>query len=411
MAASTHPIGILGAGTMGAGIAQIAAVHGFTVLLVDANEAAVPAALDSIAKRLDRQVAKDLISKKDRDAALRLIKHAKKPEELRECDLLIEAIVEDLDVKVKALSAIVPHLAKDAVIASNTSSLSITRIGEAIGQSQRTVGLHFFNPAPLMPLVEVIAGANSDSSSIRRATLIAESWGKTVVRANDVPGFIVNRVARPYYVEAFRILEDGYASVEEIDKAMRDLGGFRMGPLELTDLIGHDINAATTQSVWEQLGKPPRLAPSKAQQQLVKDGRFGLKTKRGVYDHEIESPKSLLEIARKPLPTEGKGNKLATAVNEFVSHATEQIGSKIEKYVFARILVAVINEAAWALTQNVATAADINTALRLGTNYPKGPLEWADEIGYGTCGALLDALNADAADKRFDAAEILKTRV
>jgi 3-hydroxybutyryl-CoA dehydrogenase len=411
MARSTHPIGILGAGAMGSGIAQVAAVHGFAVLLMDANEAAVPAALDSIAKRLDRQVAKDLIDKKARDAALRLIKHAKKPEDLRECDLLIEAIVEDLDIKVNALTAIVPHLAKDAVIASNTSSLSISKIGEAIGQAHRTVGLHFFNPAPLMPLVEVIAGAKSDANSIRRATLIAESWGKTVVRANDVPGFIVNRVARPYYLEAFRILEDGYASVEEIDKAMRDLGGFRMGPFELTDLIGHDINAATTQSVWEQLGKPARLAPSTTQQQLVKDGRFGLKSKRGVYDHEIEPPKSLIEISRKPLPTEGKNNKMAAVVNEFVSRATEQIGSKIEKYVFARILVAIINEAAWALNDNVASAADINTALKLGTNYPKGPLEWAEEIGYGPCGALLDALNAGVADNRFAAAEILKTRV
>lgn len=405
---SKHPIGILGCGAMGAGIAQVAATHGFTVLLLDVDDTVVRSAIEGVGKRLDRLVAKELLTKKQRDEAFAQLKVATKPEDLRECDLVIEAIVEDLDAKAKALGALVPHLSKDAVIASNTSSLSITKIGEAIGQPQRTVGLHFFNPAPLMPLVEVIAGAKSDANSIRRATLIAESWGKTVVRAADVPGFIVNRVARPYYLEAFRILEDHYASVDEIDKAMRDLGQFRMGPLELTDMIGHDVNSATTQSVWEQLGKPARLAPSKTQQQLVKDGHLGLKTKRGVYDHDIEPPKPMIEITRKPLPLDGR---LHAAVDEFVSRATDQIGSNIEKHVFARILVAVINEAAWALTQKVATAADINTALKLGTNYPKGPLEWAEEIGYGTCGALLDALNAGVSDNRFAAAEILKQRV
>jgi 3-hydroxybutyryl-CoA dehydrogenase len=408
MAASKHPIGILGAGVMGAGIAQVAATHGFTALLLDVSDDAVKSAIESIGKRLERLVAKDIIKKKERDAALKLIKHAKKPEDLRDCDLVIEAIVEDLAAKTSALGAIVPHLAKDAVIASNTSSLSISKLGEAIGQPQRTVGLHFFNPAPLMPLVEVIAGAKSDVNSVRRATLIAESWGKTVVRSNDVPGFIVNRVARPFYLEGFRILEDGYAIVEEVDKAMRDLGGFRMGPLELTDLIGQDINTTTTQSVWEQLGKPARLAPSRIQTQLVKDGKLGLKTRRGAYDHEIDPPKSTIDITRKPLPLDGR---LGVAVDEFVGRATEQVGSNIEKYVFARILVAIINEAAWALTQNVASAADINTALKLGTNYPKGPLEWAEEIGYGTCGQLLEALNVNASDKRFDAAEILKTHV
>ena len=410
MASSKHPIGILGCGAMGAGIAQVAATHGFTVLLLDVDEKVVRGAIESVGKRLDRLVSKELLTKKQRNDAFARLKVATKPEDLRECDLLIEAIVEDLDAKTKAITAIVPHLRKDAVIATNTSSLSITKIGEAIGQPQRTVGLHFFNPAPLMPLVEVIAGAKSDASSIRRATLIAESWGKTVVRAADVPGFIVNRVARPYYLEAFRILEDQLATADEIDKAMRDLGQFRMGPLELTDMIGHDVNSATTQSVWEQLGKPARLVPSRAQQQLVKDGHLGLKTKRGVYDHEIEPPKAMIEISRKPLPTDGR---LHAAVDEFVSRATDQVGTNIEKYVFARILVAIINEAAWALSQHVATASDINTALKLGTNYPKGPLEWAEEIGYGSCGALLDALNATVAgaDNRFEAADILKLRV
>ncbi|HVP73459.1 MAG TPA: 3-hydroxyacyl-CoA dehydrogenase NAD-binding domain-containing protein, partial [Phycisphaerales bacterium] len=221
MSSSKHPVGILGCGAMGAGIAQVAATHGFTVLLLDMSEALVRNAIDGVGKRLDRLVSKELLTKKQRNEAFARLKVATKPEDLRECDLVIEAIIEDLDAKAKALGALVPHLPKDAVIATNTSSLSITKIGEAIDQPQRTVGLHFFNPAPLMPLVEVIAGAKSDANSMRRATLIAESWGKTVVRAADVPGFIVNRVARPYYLEAFRILEDQYASADEIDKAMR----------------------------------------------------------------------------------------------------------------------------------------------------------------------------------------------
>ncbi len=410
MSNSKHPIGILGAGAMGAGIAQVAATHGFTVLLLDVDPAVARTAIESIGKRLDRLVAKQLLTKQQRDEALAQITVASSPQDLRDCDLVIEAIVEDLAVKAKALGALVPHLPKDAVIASNTSSLSITKIGEAIGQPARTVGLHFFNPAPLMPLVEVIAGAQSDANSIRRATLIAESWGKTVVKAADVPGFIVNRVARPYYLEAFRILEDQFATADEIDKAMRDLGQFRMGPLELTDMIGHDVNAATTHSVWEQLGKPARLAPSRTQQQLVKDGHLGLKTRRGVYDHESEPPRSMIEINRQPLPLDGR---LASAVDDFVSRASDQIGSNIEKYVFARILVAIINEAAWAISDKVASASDINTALKLGTNYPKGPLEWAEEIGYGPCGTLLDALNSTSGgtDKRFEAADILKQRV
>ncbi len=338
------------------------------------------------------------------------MKVARSADDLKNCDLVIEAIVEDLAIKTAMLSGVLKVLPKDAVIASNTSSLSISKLGESLGPgaAARVVGMHFFNPAPLMPLVEVIAGRHSSADSIKRVTLIAEAWGKTVARCNDTPGFIVNRVARPFYLESFRIVEDGYAGVDEIDKAMRDLGGFKMGPFELTDLIGHDVNTATTQSVWEQLGKPARLRPSKLQQQLVTDGHLGRKTKRGAYNHEVDPPAPSLVTARKSLAT---SDRLTDAVEDFVSRATDQIGSALEKYIFARVLVAIINEAAWAFTDKVAAAADINTALKLGTNYPKGPLEWAEEIGYSTCGELLDALNTTVADKRFEAPDLLKTRV
>lgn len=393
---------------MGAGIAQIAATSGWPVMLMDVDEPTVRKAIDGIQKRLDRQVEKGLMTAGQRKEALARLKIGVKPETFKDCDLVIEAVVEDLALKTTVLGRVMRELPKDAVIATNTSSLSIGKIGEALGAAQRVVGLHFFNPAPLMPLVEVVAGARTGAEAIKRVTLIAEAWGKTVVRCNDTPGFIVNRVARPFYLEAFRILQDGYASVDEIDKAMRELGGFKMGPLELTDLIGQDVNAATTQSIWEQLGKPARLRPSAKQQQLVKDGHLGRKTGKGAYNHELDPPIPSIQIARKSLALT---DKLHEAIEKFAGLGTDQIGSELERYVFARVLVSIINEGAWAFTEKVASAADINTALKLGTSYPKGPLEWAEEIGYSVCGELLDALNASVVDKRFESPEMLKARV
>ena len=408
MSTAIHPIGIIGAGTMGAGIAQVAATSGWPVFVLDVDPQTVRGAIDAIHKRLDRQVEKGLLTGEQRDEILPRLKLAGTAGDLKECDLVIEAIVEDMAVKSMALGRVMRELPKDAVIASNTSSLSITKLGETLGQPQRVVGLHFFNPAPLMPLVEVVAGARSSFEALKRVTLIAEAWGKTVVRCNDTPGFIVNRVARPYYLESFRILDDGLAGVDEIDKAMRDLGGFKMGPFELTDLIGHDVNTATTQSVWEQLGKPARLRPSKLQQQLVSEGHLGRKNGRGAYNYTLDPPVPSLLPVRKSL---AMTDRVHAAVDEFVPRATDQIGSPLEKYVFARVLVAIMNEAAWALTEGVASAADINIALKLGTNYPKGPLEWAEEIGYATCGELLDALNESVIDKRFESPEMFKSKV
>jgi len=408
MAHSKHPIAIIGTGTMGAGIAQVAAAHGWTVFVMDMDEAKVVAAIEGIGKRLDRLVEKGLMTAADRNESIERLKAVRSETDLKDCDLVIEAIVEDLAVKTMALSRVMHQMPKDGVIASNTSSLSISKLGEALGQPQRVVGMHFFNPAPLMPLVEVIAGAKSDPAAVKRVTLIAEAWGKTVARCADTPGFIVNRVARPYYLEAFRIIEDGFANVDEIDKAMRELGGFRMGPFDLTDLIGHDVNTATTQSVWEQLGKPARMRPSKLQTALVEAGHLGRKSGLGCYNHEHEPPTSAIQITKRML---SMTDRLHEAVERFAVKATDQIGSPLEQFVFSRVLVSIINEAAWALNDKVASPADINTAMKLGTNYPKGPLEWAEEIGFATCGELLDALNASVIDKRFEAPEIFKTRV
>ncbi|HRP61700.1 MAG TPA: 3-hydroxyacyl-CoA dehydrogenase NAD-binding domain-containing protein [Phycisphaerales bacterium] len=403
-----HPIGIIGTGTMGAGIAQVAAIHGFTVQLMDVDEARVLSAIASVREKLDRMVEKGKLSEEERDAAAARLRPALNPQDLADCDLIIEAIIESLDAKTTMFKQVLPYLRPDAIIASNTSSLSISAIGDAIGQPHRVVGMHFFNPAPLMPLVEVISGKRSDPKLVQRVVLIAEAWGKTVARANDTPGFIVNRVARPYYLEAWRILEDRYAGVDEIDEAMRSLGGFRMGPLELTDLIGQDVNTSTTESVWQQLGKSSRLSPSAMQMQLVKEGHLGRKTGRGAYIHDGSDPRPAIAIEKRDLKL---SDRLTAAIERFVSGATDQIGAPLEQYILARVLVAVINEAGWALAEGVSDRANIDTAMKLGTNYPKGPLEWAEQIGYAVCGELLDALNETVQDNRFAAPEVFKVSV
>ncbi|MBT8484315.1 MAG: 3-hydroxybutyryl-CoA dehydrogenase [Phycisphaerae bacterium] len=388
---------VIGAGTMGAGIAQVAAAGGWDVALQDVDVDTVTRAIASVRGRFDRLVEKGRMTADDAAAAGARLCVAT-PGDAGQCALVIEAIVEDLDVKCAVLTPLVRHLPPEAIVATNTSSLSVTAIGAAIGLADRTVGMHFFNPAPLLPLVEVIAGAGSDPACVTRVAAIAKSWGKKVARAADVPGFIVNHVARPYYLEAFRIIEDGHADAAAIDEAMRELGGFRMGPLELTDLIGQDVNTATTRSVWEQLDRPPLLAPSRVQEQLVADGHLGRKTGRGAYDYTGGTPACVLTPTgvASPVPT---GVKIAVAA--FVRGATDETGTDLQAYIFARILAALITQAAHAEARAVATATDIDIALRYGTNYPRGPLAWADSIGIETVVELLDALNGTVSDNRF----------
>jgi 3-hydroxybutyryl-CoA dehydrogenase len=405
---SANTVGILGAGTMGAGIAQVAAASGWTVHLADVNEATVRTAIDGISKRFDRLVEKGKLTAGQRDEAIARLKVATEPASFASCHVVVEAVVEDLDVKVAVVRTALAELSDDAIIASNTSSLSISRLGAAIGQPRRTVGMHFFNPAPLMKLVEVIAGSDTDPNIVDRVCAIAESWGKVTARAADVPGFIVNHVARPYYLEAFRILEEGLAGADEIDGALRDLGTFRMGPLELVDLIGLDVNFATTCSVWEQLGRPPLLRPCPLQEQLVNDGHLGRKTGRGIYSYGGDRPTPALDLERRPLDMP---DVLRSAIDAFVAAATDRQGNELQRFVFARILVALIAQAALAHERGVATKDDIDTALRYGTNYPKGPFAWSAQIGPDKCARLLEALNATVTDDRFAVAALLQASV
>ena len=408
MSGSANSVGILGAGTMGAGIAQVAAASGWTVLLADVDESTARTAIEGISKRFDRLIEKGKLTIGQREEAAARLGVATGPASFVPCHLIVEAVVENLELKVKVLRSVLGAVADDAIIASNTSSLSISRLGDAIGQAHRTVGMHFFNPAPLMKLVEVIAGARTDASVVDRICEIATSWGKVTARAADVPGFIVNHVARPYYLEAFRILEEGLAGADQIDAALRNLGGFRMGPLELVDLIGLDVNLATTRSVWEQLDRPPLLRPCPLQEQLVADGHLGRKTGRGIYSYAGDKPAPAANAQRTPPEVP---ESLRRAVDDFVAAATDKSGNDVHRYVFARILVALIAQGALAHERGVATKDDIDTALKYGTNYPKGPFEWSAQIGLDRCARLLEALNTTVTDDRFAVPDFLTAGV
>lgn len=389
--------GVIGAGTMGAGIAQLAAVHGWEVILLDVNDEAAQKGAGGIRRNLDRLVEKQRLEPGARDEAMARLRPSSDPAALSGCELVIEAIVEDLPTKARVLKDAATR-APQAIIATNTSSLPVGAIGRECGAPERTIGMHFFNPAPLMPLVEIIGAESSGEAAVSRAEEVARSWGKTTVRVKDTPGFIVNRVARGYYLEPMRMLAEGVAGVDEIDAVLKTIGGFRMGPFELVDLIGIDVNFNVTVSVWEQLGRPARLRPSPIQQALFERKLFGRKSKQGFYSYQSEHPLPAVPVERRSfdLPEE-----LYKAVRLFCDGGAAASGSITEQYIFARTLAAIINEAALAQDDDIASAEDIDTAMELGTNYPLGPLEWAEKIGRHTCRFLLDALNRRADDGRF----------
>jgi 3-hydroxybutyryl-CoA dehydrogenase len=393
-----NSIGVIGAGTMGAGIAQAAAGASWPVILFDIEQTLVDQARENITKRFIRLVEKNRITQEEASACQERITTTISMDALSDCDLIIEAIVEDFDIKTKVLAQ-VGAIAQDAILATNTSSLSVTDLGEACGFADRVVGMHFFNPAPIMPLVEIIRGEKSSEAAVQRATLLAEAWGKSVVQVSDTPGFIVNRVARPYYLESWRIIEDGLATVDQIDEAMQSLGEFKMGPFMLTDLIGQDINVATTRSVWQRLGNPSRLAPSAKQESLVERGNLGRKSGCGAYAHDDKDnivPAVFVDSEELEI-----SDHLASAINDFCLEASCISGSMLQKYIFSRVLGGIMNEAMWATTEHIATSEDIDTAMKMGTNYPQGPLEWAEKIGIEKVQCLLAALNETVADDRF----------
>ncbi|MGV9842044.1 3-hydroxyacyl-CoA dehydrogenase [Streptomyces fungicidicus] len=470
----SSPVAVVGTGTMGQGIAQVALVAGHPVRLYDAAPGRAREAAAAIGARLDRLVEKERLTAAGRDAARARLLPVEELAGLTGCALVVEAVLERLDVKQELFRALEDVVPDDCLLATNTSSLSVTAIGGALRLPGRFVGLHFFNPAPLLPLVEVVSGSATDVTSATRAYETARAWGKTPVACADTPGFIVNRVARPFYAEAFAVYESQGADPATIDAVLRESGGFRMGPFELTDLIGQDVNESVTHSVWRSFFQDARFTPSLAQRRLVESGRLGRKTGRGWYDHadgakrpephtadpaeppayviaegDLGPASELLALIREAgvevrerdedggtrlvLPGGGKlvladGRTTAEfrdvvhfdlaldyrgAKRIALSHARhtspaavaeatglfQALGKKVSVIgdvpgmIVARTVARIVDLAVEAVARGVATEDDVDTAMRLGVNYPLGPFEWSRRLGRGWAGELLDELH------------------
>lgn len=380
MQSEKYTVGIVGSGAMGNGIAQVAATADCRVVVYDNNESALQKAKQSLQSTLTKLVDKEKITAKRSEEISAAVTYTADMTELRNSDLVIEAIVEKLDIKKTVFAELEELTEGRAVLATNTSSLSVTSIAAACKNPGNVIGIHFFNPAPLMPLVEIIPGvATREELADEMKTLIA-SWGKKPVVCKDTPGFIVNRIARPFYGEAMRMLEEQIADIATIDWAMKEIGGFRMGPFELTDLIGHDVNYVVTEIVWREFYHDPRYRPFLSQKRLLEGGFLGRKSGRGYYDYTTET---------RPEPNKNE---------------------KLGKQIVDRILAMLINEAFDALYLGIASREDIDTAMTKGVNYPKGLLEWADEIGVKKVYDRLVALQEDYGDDRYRPSYLLKKK-
>ena len=374
-------IGVIGAGSMGSGIAQIAATNECKVLLFDNNPKALLKALEKLEKILNRLVQKNKINQLQSEKIISRISTVENIVELSSCDLVIEAIIEDIDVKKNIFSELDVICPESTILATNTSSLSVTSIASSCKFPERVIGIHFFNPAPVMPLVEIIPCIQGSDQTLQISKKLIDSWGKVAVIAKDTPGFIVNRIARPFYGEALRIYEEGIANFETIDYAMTEIGGFRMGPFTLMDFIGNDVNYAVTESVFKSFYFDPRYKPSFTQKRHAEAGWFGKKSNRGYYDYSSEE----LRVVSKDRAV------LVSICN--------------------RILFMLINEAADALFLNIATKEDIDLAMTKGVNYPKGLLKWADEIGIEKCVNSLDLLYNEYKEDRYRCSPLLRRMV
>ena len=373
-------VGVIGSGSMGIGIAQVAATAGHEVVLFDTNQQAVEKAMNKLQKILVRLVEKGKIEELTSVEILERITPASSLIEMQGSGIVIEAIVENLAIKKSVFSELEEICGDDCILATNTSSLSVAAIAAACKNSSRVIGVHFFNPAPLMPLVEIIPAIQTSESILRETISLINSWEKITVIAKDTPGFIVNRVARPYYGEALRIYEEGIADFATIDWAMREIGGFRMGPFQLMDYIGNDINYIVTETVFTSFYYDPRYKPSFTQKRMMEAGYLGLKSGRGYYNYAFEIP-------------EANKNKV--------------LGKKI----LWRILAMLINEAVDALFLNIATKEDIDLAMVKGVNYPKGLLSWADEIGLKNILTQLEELYLEFGEDRYRSSPLLKKMV
>ncbi|HOZ52861.1 MAG TPA: 3-hydroxyacyl-CoA dehydrogenase NAD-binding domain-containing protein [Chitinophagaceae bacterium] len=372
-------IGIIGSGTMGAGIAQVAAQAGNRVIVCDTNQTVLDKAKLNLENSMNKLVDKEKITKEKASEIIGNIEWTMDKTSLHQTELVIEAIVERLDIKQTLFTELETIVSPTCILASNTSSLSITSIASACAQPERVIGVHFFNPAPILELVEIVPALQTQESIVTQTKNIIDSWRKKTVIAKDTPGFIVNRIARPFYSEAIRIYEEGIASIETIDHAMKTIGGFKMGPFELMDLIGHDINYTVTETVWSAFYYDPRYTPSFTQKRLVEAKWFGRKSGKGFYNYAEGS------VRNEP-------NTNDILMNE----------------ICWRVVVMLINEAANALYLQVASKEDIDLAMIKGVNYPKGLLAWADEKGIAQCVETLDKLYNTYREDRYRCSVLLR---
>ena len=373
-------IGIIGAGAMGSGIAQVASQAGHEVILCDLNNEVLESSKNKLSKVMTRLVEKEKFTPDQADQIQSRITRTTDINSLADCGLVVEAVVESMEVKNAVFSQLENIVSDDAILASNTSSLSITSIAKSCRASERVVGLHFFNPAPLMPLVEIIPALQTKDEIPATLLKLMKDWGKAPVIAKDTPGFIVNRVARPFYSEALRILEEGLADVNTIDESLKEKG-FRMGPFELMDLIGHDVNYAVTASVFKSFYYDPRFKPSITQLKLVEADWLGRKSGRGFYKYEEDGSRSCFKVESE---------------------------KDIQYSIAERIVAMLINEAADAVFWNIASVEDIDTAMTKGVNYPKGLLQWADEWGATKVINIIDSLKQHYGDSRYRVSPILR---
>ncbi|WKX26431.1 3-hydroxyacyl-CoA dehydrogenase [Tatumella ptyseos] len=464
MTTTLHNVAVIGGGTMGAGIAEVAAQQGKRVKLYDINPTAVTGAIEGITQRLDSRVQRAKISAAQREAILASLIPVYQLEALADADLVIEAAAENYEIKQQLFAKLEAICSESTIFTSNTSSISITDIARHLTFPQRVAGLHFFNPAPVMKLVEVVRGIETTESVIQQLVDEVRGWGKQPVTCYSTPGFIVNRVARPFYAEAWRALEDRVAAPEVIDSALRDAGGFAMGPLALTDLIGQDVNFAVTCSVYQGFWQDRRFLPSLTQQSLVSAGRLGKKSGRGVYDWSKPHPQVVAEEILGPriqkvhvysagklevdgvsvVPTQGEtatclavrhqqptvvydlslGSTIvlaAASINtrqqtESVVHYFQQQGKTVliiadyPGLLVSRTVAMIINEALDALQKGIASAEDIDIAMQTGVNYPKGPLAWGAEWGWGQVLTLLENLQHYYGEERYRPCPLLRQK-
>ena len=372
-------VGIIGAGTMGIGIAQVAATNGCKVWVYDANAKQVETATVGLEKTLTKLVDKQKISAEKMTEILANISIATELKDFKDCELIIEAIIENKEIKTKVFTELEKHVSESCVIGSNTSSISITSLGAKLQKPERFIGIHFFNPAPLMPLVEVIPSLLTEKYLAEKIYNLMKDWGKTPVIAKDIPGFIVNRIARPYYGEGLRIVEENIATAEQVDDAMKTIGNFKMGPFELMDLIGVDVNFSVTKTVYNEYFYDPKYKPSLLQQRMSEAKLHGRKTGKGFYDYADGAVKN------EPIKDDA-----------------------LYQQIFLRIISMLINEAVEAKRLGVANDEDLELAMQKGVNYPKGLLAWGKEIGYAKISETLQSLYEEYQEERYRQSPLLR---